>query len=105
LVEAFIASTGRAKATAVVLAELIRQYEKTAACDIATVLAYRGEAERAFEWLDQAIQQHDPTLGAIAVNALFANIHSDPRWLPFLRKNGMAPEQLAAIQFDVKLPK
>ena len=32
------------------------------------------------------------------------NLHSDPRWLPFLRKLGMAPEQLAAIKFDVKVP-
>jgi hypothetical protein len=39
-----------------------------------------------------------------AVYPMFADIHSDPRWLPFLRKNGMAPEQLAAIKFDVSLP-
>ena len=35
---------------------------------------------------------------------MLSNLHSDPRWLPFLRKHGMAPEQLAAIKFDVKLP-
>ena len=35
---------------------------------------------------------------------LFDNIHSDPRWLPFLRKIGRAPEQLAKIQFKVTLP-
>ena len=40
----------------------------------------------------------------IAVDPLFANIHSDPRWLPFLRKLGKAPEQLAEIKFDVKVP-
>jgi len=34
----------------------------------------------------------------------FAHLHDDPRWLPFLRKIGRAPEQLAAIKFDVKLP-
>ena len=33
----------------------------------------------------------DPTLGAIAVDPLFANIHSDPRWLPFLRKTRHGP--------------
>ena len=38
------------------------------------------------------------------LDPMFANIHSDPRWLPFLRKLGMAPEQLAAIKFDVKVP-
>jgi hypothetical protein len=35
---------------------------------------------------------------------LFDNIHSDPRWLPFLRKIGKAPEQLAQIKFKVTLP-
>lgn len=35
----------------------------------------------------------------------FTNLHEDPRWLPFLRKLGMAPEQLAAIKFDVSVPK
>ena len=47
----------------------------------------------------------DPGLADIPVEPLFANIHQDPRWLPFLRKIGKAPEQLAAIKFDVKVPK
>ena len=38
------------------------------------------------------------------VENLFANVHSDPRWLPFLRKLGKAPEQLAKIKFKVTLP-
>jgi hypothetical protein len=29
---------------------------------------------------------------------------ADPRWLPFLRKIGKAPEQLAKIEFKVTLP-
>ena len=28
----------------------------------------------------------------------------DPRWLPFLRKVGIAPEQLANVSFNPKLP-
>ena len=43
-------------------------------------------------------------LGTLAVYPSLASLHSDPRWLPFLRKLGMAPEQLAAIKFDVKVP-
>ena len=39
-----------------------------------------------------------------AVNPMFAKLHSDHRWLPFLREVGMAPEQLAAIKFDVRVP-
>ena len=42
--------------------------------------------------------------GAAAREPLFANLHDDPRWLPFLRKIGKAPEQLAAINFDVTVP-
>ena len=36
----------------------------------------------------------------IAVQNLFDKIHSDPRWLPFLRKIGKAPDQLAKIKFE-----
>jgi hypothetical protein len=35
---------------------------------------------------------------------LFDKIHADPRWLPYLRKIGKAPEQLAKIEFKVTLP-
>ena len=46
----------------------------------------------------------DPGLSEIVVENLFDNIHDDPRWLPFLRKLGKAPEQLAKIEFKVTLP-
>ena len=86
------------------LAELIEKYEQGWAYNIAYVLAFRGEADRAFEWLDKAVEQNHPGLGAIAVTKLFANIHDDPRWLPFLESIGHSPEQLAAIEFEVTLP-
>jgi len=72
--------------------------------NIAYVLAFRGEADRAFEWLDKAVQHNDAGLARIAVDILFANIHDDPRWLPFLESIGKSPEQLAAIEFEVRLP-
>jgi hypothetical protein len=68
------------------------------------VLAFRREADRAFEWLHKATAYHDAGLTDIVVEPLFANLHHDPRWLPFLRKLGKAPAQLTAIKFDVKLP-
>jgi len=85
------------------LAELIRKHEKDSAYNIAYVLAYRGETDRAFEWLDKAVAYKDLGLSEIMVEPLLINLHEDPRWLPFLRKIGKAPEQLAAIKFDVKL--
>jgi hypothetical protein len=72
---------------------------------IATVFAFRGEADRAFEWMEKAAEQHDPDLGSIIAHRMFDTLHDDPRWLAFLRENGLAPEQLAAIKFDVTVPK
>ncbi|MDH3452983.1 MAG: protein kinase, partial [Gammaproteobacteria bacterium] len=86
------------------LGDLIEKYEQDAAFNIAYVLAFRGEADRAFEWLDKAVKYNDPGLADIVNERLFANIHSDPRWLPFLRRVGKAPEKLATITFKVTLP-
>jgi TolB-like protein/lipoprotein NlpI len=96
---------GQAAESDAALAELIEKYEQEAAVNIAYVLAFRGEADRAFEWLDKAMEYEDPGLALIAVETLFANIHDDPRWLPFLESIGKSPEQLAAIEFNVTLPK
>jgi hypothetical protein len=46
----------------------------------------------------------DAGLGEIVTENLFDKIHADPRWLPFLRKLGKAPEQLAKIEFKVPQP-
>jgi TolB-like protein len=87
------------------LGELIEKYEKTMAWGIGCALAFRGDADRAFAWLNKAVEYNDPTLMSTAGYPTLANLHSDPRWLPFLRKIGLAPEQLAAIEFDVKVPR
>lgn len=88
----------------VLLAELIREREREAAFNIAYVLAFRGETDRAFEWLEKALTYRDPGMVDIATQPWFTNVHQDPRWLPFLSKVGKAPEQLAAIEFEVALP-
>jgi tetratricopeptide (TPR) repeat protein len=80
---------------------LIAKYEKEAPYNIAYVYAFCGDADKAFEWLDKAIAYQDPGLGDIATENLFDKIHSDPRWLPFLRKIGKAPDQLAKIEFKM----
>jgi len=95
---------GRKTESDAALATLIGKFEKDAPYNIAYVYAFRGEADKAFEWLDKALQYQDPGLSMIVAENLFDNIHSDPRWLPFLRKLGRAPEQLAKIQLKVTLP-
>jgi TolB-like protein len=86
------------------LSELIAKYETDSAYNIAYVFAFRGEADRAFEWLKKAVAYYDTGLAEIAAEPMFASIHNDPRWLPFLREIGKAPEQLAKIDFKVELP-
>jgi len=86
------------------LTELAERFETEWSYNVATVFAFRGEADRAFEWLDKAVQYHDPGLSEIPLESSFANIQDDPRWLPFLENIGKSPEQLAAIEFEVRLP-
>ena len=86
------------------LSSLIAKYGKEGACNIASVYAFRGEADQAFAWLDKAVENRDPGLADMVSENLFDKIHPDPRWLPFLRKIGKAPDQLAKIKFKVTLP-
>ena len=96
---------GRKANSDAALAALIAKYEKDAPYNIAHDYAYRGEVDKAFEWLDKAVAYGDGGLAEIVTENLFDKIHKDPRWLPFLRKIGKAPEQLAKIDFKVTLPK
>ena len=94
---------GQSAASEAALAEMIERHGNFAAF-IVEEAAFRGETDRAFEWLDKAAQLRDPDLGAIPLSPFCKNLHKDSRWLPFLRKHGMAPDQLAAIDFDFMLP-
>jgi len=95
---------GRKAESDAALAALIARQAKEAEFYIATVYAWRGEADQAFEWLDRAVADQDPSLPYLAYEPLLANLHQHPRWLPLLRKLGKTPEQLAKIQFKVTLP-
>lgn len=86
------------------LAALIARYGQTRPYRIAWVHAFIGEADQAFEWLDRAIAYRDSGLAEIVPEILFENIHADPRWVPLLRTLGRAPDQLAAIDFEVPRP-
>jgi TolB-like protein len=87
------------------LAELIKKHQKSWSSSIAWVLAFRGEPDAAFTWMDKAVAYHDTGVVHFHIEPLLSSLHNDPRWLRFMRKRGKTPEQLAAIKFDVKLPK
>ena len=76
------------------LAELTKNEAETAAFQIAEAYAYRGDKDRAFEWLERARRQRDPGLGGLHKDPLLTNLHDDPRWNAFLRTMGLADDQL-----------
>ena len=76
------------------LARLVSTYANVSAYQIAEVYAYRRENDRAFEWLDRAYRQRDAGLAWTRPDRSLARIHDDPRWPAFLKKVGLADEQL-----------
>ena len=76
------------------LARLTEGFADTAAYQIAQVYAYRGDKDRAFEWLERARRQRDGSLGFMRCDPFLANLHEDQRWDVFLRKMGLADDQL-----------
>src|SRR5262249_39488639 len=95
---------GRKAEADAALSALIAALSKVSSYNSAYIFGFRGEADRAFEWLDKAVAYKDGGLSEITYEPLFDKIRGDPRWLPFLRKIGRAPEQLAKIEFKVTLP-
>jgi hypothetical protein len=53
---------------------------------IAEVYAYRGDRNRAFEWLDRAYLKKDPDLDGFKKDPFLKNLESDFRYKAFLRK-------------------
>ncbi len=97
-------AAGRKVESDAALSTVIIKLGTEASYNIAYNYAFRGEADKAFEWLDKAVEYKDGGLSEIVYEPLFDKIRSDPRWLPFLRKIGRAPEQLAKVEFKVTLP-
>lgn len=95
---------GRKAEAEAALSALITTHGKDAAALIAAIYAQRGDAGRAFAWLDKAVHNQDSYLSLVHVDPLYIPLHADPRWLSLLRKVGTAPEHLAKIPFTVSLP-
>src|SRR3989440_2868965 len=76
------------------LNELIKNDAETAAYQIAEAYAYRGDKDRAFEWLERARRQRDPGLTGLRKDPLLPNLYDDQRWNAFLHTMGLAEDQL-----------
>ena len=84
----------RVKESDAALAELTANDSETAAYQIAEVYAYRGDKDRAFEWLERARRQRDPGLASLRKDPLLTNLQDDTRWNAFLHTMGLGDDQL-----------
>jgi serine/threonine-protein kinase len=71
------------------LTELIAHDRNVAAYQIAQVYAWRGETEKAFEWLQIAFDNHDTGMLSLLIDPLFRGLHHDPRFNSLLVKTGL----------------
>ncbi|MCC6651082.1 MAG: protein kinase, partial [Candidatus Eisenbacteria bacterium] len=56
---------------------------------IAMVYAVRGEHDEAFRWLERSYELRDAGLSIGTLCPQLAPLHTDPRWLPFLKRVGL----------------
>jgi len=77
---------GHAKESQQALEELIAKHAQEAAYQIAQACAWRGEKDRAFEWLERAYQQRDGGLSEIRYDPMLRSLRADPRFNALLRK-------------------
>ena len=71
------------------LAELITQDRDFEAYQIAEVYAWRGETEKAFEWLQIAFDKHDTGMLSLLIDPLLRGLRHDPRYHSLLVKIGL----------------
>ena len=68
---------------------LIAEHANDMAFQIATVYAFRGDADKTFEWLEKAYDRHDPGVMAVNDNPFTRGLRTDPRFGVFCKKVGL----------------
>ncbi|HEY0745691.1 MAG TPA: TIR domain-containing protein [Steroidobacteraceae bacterium] len=68
------------------LDETIAKTAMGSAYQIAEAFAWRGDKDKAFEWLERAYRQRDGGLVTINSDPLMTSLRADPRYKVFLRK-------------------
>ena len=66
-----------------------RRIETVATYQIAQVYAWRGETEKAFEWLQIAFNNHDTGMLSLLIDPLMRGLHHDARYKGLLAKIGL----------------
>jgi TolB-like protein len=82
---------GHSRESQAALDELIAKYAHDSAYQVAEVYAWRGEADKAFEWLERAFVQHDGGLSLIKADPVLKPLWTDARFAAMLKKLGLPP--------------
>jgi tetratricopeptide (TPR) repeat protein len=92
---------GRREEFEAVLRKLHERSENDSPGELATVYAWIGNDDKAFEYLDKEYSKDRASLSRMVHYPVFRNLHSDPRWQAVLHRLGISDEQLAAIGFEL----
>lgn len=72
--------------------------------DIATVYAWSGMNDQAFEMIDKLVAEEGPESLRHVYRDSFKNLRSDPRWPALVKKHGYVEDDFEAIEFNFELP-
>ena len=96
---------GNTDAADTALQTLIDDWGERYPGEVAHVYAYRGDIDKAFEWLAKREAQGGiGSWGEQRLDPLLQNLHDDPRWDPFLVRMGVSDDQLSDVSLNVSLP-
>jgi len=71
------------------LADMVANDRNLLAYQIAEVYAWRGETDKAFEWLQISYDNHDTGLLSLLIDPLMRGLRSDPRYKSMVEKVGL----------------
>ena len=83
-------SRGHERLALQALKDLIAKHAADSAYQIGDVYAWRGEKDRAFDWLERAYRQRDSGLTGINYDPLLAGLQGDPRYDELLKRLRLA---------------
>jgi TolB-like protein len=89
---AYYARGDRAAADAA-LADMVANDRNLLAYQIAEVYAWRGETDKAFEWLQISYDNHDTGLLSLLIDPLMRGLRGDPRYKGMVEKVGLPTPQ------------
>ena len=75
---------GRTGDSNAALSQLIADHQTNMAYQIAEVYAYRGEPDKAFQWLDRAYEQRDAGLRSLKIDPHMNRLRRDLRYRELL---------------------